>query len=248
MRHPVQPEAGTICAGEGFIWRILVTMEGKMRTSGRTVCGNVLAKVVFGLGAALFVFAPPTARAGDAEEKYDFQTCGGYFALCAASPCTPTGREIKVRTATGGTATFPEADCTCPVILGPSIANLAGGNMEGSCVPKRDHIWSTYQPRPNIPQELTNWVPTLPEAAAPPQFCPKTTPPGPEYQLVNCFSFDCDHERWEKNVPVVTCHCPIGESLAGTPIPAGSRFFTQAGQKDPAFCAKYPVSLPLSLP
>jgi hypothetical protein len=47
---------------------------------------------------------------------------------------------------------------------------LAGGNMQGSCEPPPDHIWSTYQPRPNIPQALTNWVPTLPEAAAPPLF------------------------------------------------------------------------------
>jgi hypothetical protein len=222
-------------------------MEVKMRASRRAVRGNVPSKVVFGLAAVLFIFAPPTARAD--EENYDFEICGGYFALCAASPCTPNGQQITVRTAKGGTATFPAADCTCPVVLGPNIANLIGGNMEGSCAPdpnKPGTLWSTYQPRPNIPQALTNWVPTLPDAAAPPQFCRRSSNPG--NQLVNCFSFLCDNQHYINNVPVVTCHCPIGESLAGTPIRAGSPFFTQAGQKDPAFCAMYPVSLPLSIP
>jgi len=194
----------------------------------------------------LLLVAPPTASPGRAQEVYDFQICHGYFALCAASTCKPTGGQITVRTATGGTATFPEADCTCPVILGPSIANLAGGNMQGSCEPPPDTIWSTYQPRPNIPQALTNWVPTLPEAAAPPLFCPKSL--GRGNQLVNCFSFKCDSQTYINNVPVVTCHCPIGESLAGTPVPPRTAFLTQAGQGDQATCAMYPVSGPISLP
>jgi hypothetical protein len=220
-----------------------------MCASRRAVRGNVPSKVVFGLAAVVSIFAPLTVRAGAAAETYDFEICGGYFALCAASPCTPNGQQITVRTATGGTATFPAADCTCPVVLGPNIANLAGGNMQGSCAPPSDQpgtIWSTYQPRPNIPQAVTNWVPTLPEAAAPPQFCPPT--PVAKNQLVNCFSFLCDTNGYINNVPVATCHCPIGESLAGTQIRAGSPFFTQAGQKNPAFCAMYPVSLPLSTP
>jgi hypothetical protein len=218
-----------------------------MDGSPRAVHGNPLAKVVFGgVAAMLLAFAPPTARAGGAAESYDFQICHGYFALCAASTCKPTGGQITVRTATGGTATFPEADCKCPVILGPSIANLAGGNMQGSCVPRPGQIWSTYQPRPNIPQEITNWVPTLPEAAAPPLFCSKSRNLG--NQLVNCFSFACDSQTYINNVPVVTCHCPIGESLAGTSVPAHTSFLTQAGQGDPAFCADHPVSGPISLP
>jgi hypothetical protein len=219
-----------------------------MSTRRRAASGNALSKIAFGLGAVLLVFAPPTARPGGAQEFYDFHICGGYFALCAASTCTPTGGQITVRTATGGTATFPAADCTCPVILGPSIANLAGGNMQGSCVPPPNTIWSTYQPRPNIPQALTNWVPTLPEAAAPPLFCPKSLNLGA--QTVNCFSFSCDadSETWINNVPVVTCHCPIGESLAGTAVPPHTSFLTQAGQGDPAYCAMHPVSGPLTIP
>lgn len=218
-----------------------------MSASGSGTRGNMLSKVVFGVAALLLAFAPPTARAAGGAETYDFQICHGYFALCAASTCKATGGQIRVRTATGGTAIFPEADCKCPVILGPSIANLAGGNMQGSCKPPgRGQIWSTYQPRPNIPQEITNWVPSLPEAAAPPLFCPKRRNLG--NQLVNCFSFACDSQTYINNVPIVTCHCPIGESLAGTPVPAHTSFLTQAGQGDRAFCADHPVSGPISFP
>ena len=218
-----------------------------MYKSQRAVRGDVLSKVVFCLAAMFFVLAPPTARPGSAREVYDFQFCTGYFALCAASPCTPTGKEITVRTAAGGTAKFPEADCTCPVLLGPSVANLAGGNMQGSCNPPAPgQIWSTYELRPNIPQALTNWVPTPPEAAAPPLLCPKSLNLGS--QSVNCFSFLCDTQTYINNMPVVTCHCPIGESLAGTPVAPATAFLTQAGQGDQAYCAKYPVSGPLSIP
>jgi hypothetical protein len=214
----------------------------------RAATNTALLKVVFGLSAVLLVFAPPTARPGGAAEVYDFQICSGYFALCAASTCTPTGKQITVRVATGGTATFPEADCTCPILSGRSLANLAGGNMQGSCeAPGPDKIWSTFALRANIPQAITNWVPTAPEAAAPPLFCPKRPPLG--NQLVNCFSFLCDSLTYaDNNVPVATCHCPLGESLAGTPVPPRTAFLTQAGQGDPAYCAMHPVSGPLSIP
>jgi hypothetical protein len=221
-----------------------------MNTWRRAASGNAFSKIAFSLGAVLLAFAPPTARPAGAQEVYDYQFCTGYFALCAASTCTPTGKQITVRTATGGTAVFPEADCTCPVIFGPSLANLAGGNMQGSCETPPDQpgtIWSTYQPRPNIPQALTNWVPTPPEAAAPPQVCPARLKQGDE--LTNCFSFLCDSLTYipNTNVPVATCHCPLGESFAGTPVPKLTAFATQAGQRDQAACSMHPVSVPIGL-
>ena len=76
-----------------------------MGTSRRAVRGNGLSRVVFGLSVVLLAFAPPAAHPGRAAEVYDFQICQGYFALCAASTCKPTGGQITVRTATGGTAT-----------------------------------------------------------------------------------------------------------------------------------------------
>ena len=92
-----------------------------MSTWRRAVSGNAFSKIAVGLGTMLLLFAPPTARSGRAAEVYDFQICHGYFALCAASTCKPTGGQITVRTATGGTATFPEADWSrTPLILRPA--------------------------------------------------------------------------------------------------------------------------------
>ena len=95
------------------------------------------------------------------------------FALCAASTCKPTGGQIMVNR-NRRTATFPEADCKCPVPLSPSIANLAGVICT-VLASRRDGAKSgrVISPDRNIPQEITNWVPTLPEAAAPPLFCRK---------------------------------------------------------------------------
>jgi hypothetical protein len=212
-----------------------------MDTSQRVVSGNTFSKAVFGLAAVLLLFAPPTARPGAAQGIPDLQICSGYFALCAASTCTPTGNQIAVNVETGGTANFAEADCTCPVILGQSLANLSGGNMRGSCEPPGPgQLWSEYEIRPDIPQALTDWVPHLPEAAAPPQVCPASLNLGNQY--AQCFSFSCDQETYINNVPVVTCHCAIGATLTGTPAKSNSSFLIVAGQGDQAFCAEHPVS------
>ena len=68
-----------------------------MHKSRQAVSENTFSKVVFGLAVVLLVFAPPTARSSRAAEVYDFQICNGYFALCAASTCTPTGNQITVK-------------------------------------------------------------------------------------------------------------------------------------------------------
>jgi hypothetical protein len=220
-----------------------------MNTWRRAASGNAFSKIAFGLAAVLLLFAPPTARA---QAIPDFEFCGGYFALCAASTCTPTGKQIAVNKPDGTTANFPEADCLCPVILGTSIANLSGGNMKGSCEPPPSppgpggQIWSTFQIRPDIPQALTDWVPTLPEAAAPPQICPASLNQGNQY--AQCFSFLCDTETYINNVPVVTCHCALGADLLGNPVPPATAFPTQAGQRDQTICFEHPVSNVLMIP
>src|SRR5262245_43355485 len=86
------------------------------------------------IGAILLAVAPQAMSQGALE---GFRTCPGEFALCAASICTPTGRNITVACKAGtpgcstltGTASFPEAQCTCPIFPGPSIADVNGGNM-----------------------------------------------------------------------------------------------------------------------
>ena len=122
--------------------------------------------------------------------------------------------------------------------------------MTGSCEPPEPgKIWSLYSVRAEIPQAIHGWEPTGTEAAAPPQVCPKSTKKNPNNnQLVNCFSFLCDTERYINGVPVATCRCPIGESLAGKTVNPGTAFVTQAGQGDQTFCAKLPVGGPISLP
>jgi hypothetical protein len=212
-----------------------------MHTSA--VSGNTWSKVVFGLTTVLLVFAPLTARPGGAAEAapgrnpLDLTVCSGYFALCAASTCTPTGNKIAVNTITGDTRKFDEADCTCPVVLGESLADLAGGNMQGSCEPPGPgQLWSEYQIRLGIPQAITNWVPHLPEdLAGPPQTCSGN-------QYAQCYSMACDDEHYINNVPVVTCHCAIGATLFGIPARPDSSFTILAGQGHPRFCFEHPVS------
>lgn len=112
-------------------------------------------------------------------------------------------KKITVNVASGGTAVFPEADCTRPIFYGPAFADTTGGNRRGSCEPpKPGQIWSEFSPHPEIPRELNNWAQSGPEAAAPEQICPASLNQGT--QLANCFSFLCDSETFINGVPVAT--------------------------------------------
>jgi hypothetical protein len=113
--------------------------------------------------------------------------------------------------------------------------------MQGTCDPPGSgQLWSEYQLRPDIPQALTNWVPTPPEALAPFLFCSASLHLG--NQFVQCFSFACDAETYINNVPVVTCHCAIGASLAGKPVLPNTAFVSQAGKGHERYCAMHPVA------
>ncbi len=226
-----------------IILRIIAILKS---AAERAANGDTLAKARFGLSALLLVLAPAAAEAGDAAGGHDYRLCGGYYALCSASTCKPTGKHIRVNVTGGGTATFPEVACTCPIFSGVARADVTGGNMQGSCEsPGPGQIWSLYFPKANIPQEINNWVPTGPGAKAPPQVCPKNLDAG--NGISNCFSFACNSETYINGVPVATCHCPMGESFAGTPIPPRTAFATQVGQGDQQFCFRHPVSVPIAL-
>jgi hypothetical protein len=211
------------------------------------VASKILSILMFELGALVFcAMAPVLAQTSSATTGHDYRFCSGYYALCAASTCTPTGKMITVRVTSGGFARFPEVECTCPVFSGEGLGDLNGGNMRGSCEPPGPgRIWSLFFPKSEIAQEINNWVPTGPGAAAPPQICPASLSQGDK--LSNCFSFSCENEMWIKNVPVVTCHCPMGESFAGTKVPSNTAFATQAGQGKTRACFQHPVSVPISL-
>ena len=73
--------------------------------------------------------------------------------------------------------------------------------MQGSCKPAAEgEVWSLYDPKKEIPQAITGWVPTGPAAQAPVLTCSKDLNLG--HQLANCFSFACNDERYVNGVPV----------------------------------------------
>ena len=208
------------------------------------------ASVLSSLIGAILLVVPQAMSQGIVE---GFRLCPGDFALCAASICTPTGGTIEVKTA-DGTAVFPEAQCICPIFRGPSIADVSGGNMgtplgPGNCTAPTtvngmdvgdDGIWSLYSPRGHIPQEINDWSRRRKLSAAPPNFCPGDT----TNTFAQCFSFACERAGEINGVKVARCFCPIGESLTGRKVAAGTPFGTQAGQGNEDICSEIPVCAP----
>jgi hypothetical protein len=197
-------------------------------------------------GLSVTVLACSVAGRSAMAAEHQLRICKGYFALCAASLCKPTGGTIDVNV-NGGTATFPAAQCTCPIFTGEAIADVAGGNMKGSCeTTSTGKIWSLYSVRTNIPQEINGWATTAHATDAPTLYCGKHLNLGS--QLVNCWSFSCNSKRYINGVPVATCTCPIGEAPDGTAVKPHTGFVTQAGQGEDKYCAAHPVGGPISLP
>ena len=204
-------------------------------------------KIIFDLWSILMLCSL-FGRVAVAAAGHRYRPCHGYFALCAASTCTPTGGTVTVNVTKGGTADFPEADCICPIFYGQAIADLNGGTMSGSCEPpSKDELWSIYtRTSKYIPQAINGWAQSGPAASAPKQICRASLNLGDD--SVNCFGFVCDSEAFINGVPVATCHCALGESFEGTAVPPDTAFWTDAGQRDKAFCADYPAAVPISLP
>ncbi len=203
-------------------------------------------KIISGL-CSLLMICSPFGRIAAAESGHHYKFCRGYFALCAASTCTPTGGTITVNVIGGGTAVFPEADCTCPIFYGRALADVNGGTMTGSCTPpSTDELWSIYQNTERIPQAINDWVQSGPKVWAPNQDCKASLELGD--QSVNCFGFPCDSEDYINGVPVTTCHCALGESFEGTAVAPHTAFWTHAGQDHQAICSEHPAAVPISLP
>jgi hypothetical protein len=228
----------------------------------------VIAAVVFSFHA----YAAP----GD---NTDIKECGTstsnyLFALCAASTCENTGSRIAVNTPTGGQRKFKEVKCACPVVNTnssnaglagdlaeattsglPSIANLKGGNMTGSCNYPVDNdpakgVWSLYSLASSFPQR-TKPVEVAPNAqwttqAATLNYCSARLNQGRE--SANCFSFKCSAPYLNgSGVLVSDCYCPKGEDVfSALPTKSAKGFFTDAGgNADPAdkeaYCFAHPV-------
>ena len=174
----------------------------------------------------------------------ELTVCNGKFALCAASTCTKTGKTIT----TNNGVTYPEVVCKCPVLEGPSIADLSAGVMKGSCAvdDPKTQVWSLFAPRLvegfHYPQEANNFKRYPPsETKAQIQKCSGQVAEG----STNCWGMMCRYRKDPINGTVVAdCSCPIGQ------IAKGTEFLTEAGQGDKEACLKHPVAAPdpLSVP
>jgi hypothetical protein len=181
------------------------------------------------------------------SNPYGLKICQGAFALCASSTCTPTGSTIAVNVQGGGTASFPEASCLCPLVNGPALADVTGGNMQGSCAPPgKGQVWSLYEPKSNLPQQVNNWSRKPAETAVSFQLCSAGLGVGNTF--ANCFSFACTINKDSKStngVKTATCFCPLGENPDGSAVPADTAVITPAGQCNSDVCAEDPVGAAL---
>lgn len=146
-----------------------------------------------------------------------FTICKGSYALCAASPSTPTGNSITVK----GTS-YEEVMAVCPVMDGSFIADLTGGNMDGTCTnPNSNTVWSLFMPTLYIPQ-APDWDT---KTKAPIRLFTTTSGVGGQS---NMFSFLCTMATKENGVQLANCYGPANESFNGTPVPVGTLVATQA--------------------
>lgn len=208
----------------------------------------------FGLALSfLLLLGWPTTRA-EAQSfsraginPYGLAICRGSFALCAASICTPTNGTIEVNVQGGGKASFPAASCLCPVVNGPALADLTGGNMQGSCAPPgKGQVWSLYAPKTNLPQQINNWSREPSQTAVEFQLCSASMGVGDTF--TNCFSFACTINKSSKStngVKTATCICPLGENPDGSAVPANTAVITPAGQCNNSVCTQHPVGAAL---
>ena len=167
-------------------------------------------------------------------QESELTLCKGKFALCAASTCKPTGRTMT----TNDGNTYPEMSCTCPVLDGYSIADLTMGVMQGTCAvdDPNTQVWSLFAPRIFYPQEASDFVQTPKSATkATVQSCPGELAP----ESVNCFGMMCTYDTDLTNgTQTATCTCPSRQ------ITKGTEFLIEAGQGDPQYCGRHPVSAP----
>ena len=155
--------------------------------------------------------------------------CEGEYAFCGASAATATGKTITV-----DGEKFQEGVAVCPVLTGPSIANLS--LMNDSCKPpKGEHtVWSLFAYKTSYPQ-APDWK-TLP--AQPRTFVTTAGTGG----MSNMWSFPCVKEPKKVNgVTLAKCFGPLNESpWTNGSVPIGTNVVTDA-----PVGATYPVGGPV---
>ena len=167
------------------------------------------------------------STAAFAESKITI--CSGQFALCAASACKPTGGTITNQIG----ETFPEVQCTCPILYGDNIADLNAGNMT-SCEPTDSQsVWSTFWPRADYPRQQNDFSHNVDAMKGNIKECGAELKQGA--RASNCFSWNC---KIDKN-GVAICSCPMGQE------PAETAFLIESTEEGNERCLEHPVSLPL---
>lgn len=192
---------------------------------------------------ALLPFAAAHAQSPLDAKKPQLTLCQGNFALCAAATCKLTGRTFPG-------SSFPEVVCKCPVIDGQALADVTGGNMQGSCAPpvdpvtKKTGVWSLFWPMLNIPQEVNgHWRRNVP---ALPHNCPATAgDPAEPVLFGQCFSYACTNVRKVEGVLIADCYCPAEQIENPSTRP---QFAVQAGQCQSSVCSQIPVGAPFIVP
>jgi len=156
-----------------------------------------------------------------AAQAHILAICTGEYALCAASPTTPTGKTMKVNG-----KTFKEGMAVCPVLTGTAVANL--NLMNGSCnAPGPGKVWSLF----GVPA-VTNYPQQPTWATAPAQFRSFTIGTTPTTGMSNMWSFPCDVQAQKVNgVKLASCYGPIMESpWTNNHVKPGQIGFTQAAE------------------
>jgi hypothetical protein len=155
--------------------------------------------------------------------------CHGQFALCAASACKPTGGTITNQAG----ESFPEVECTCPILYGDNIADLSAGNMT-SCEPTDENsVWSTFWPRADYPRQQNDFSHNPEKMRGNIVECPASLKQG--HRASNCFSWNC---KIDKN-GLAVCSCPMGQE------PPETAFLIESTMEGTQRCSEHPVSLPL---
>ena len=127
----------------------------------------------------------------------DLSICTGQFALCAASNATPTGKNITVKG-----KTFKEGMAVCPVLEGPSIADLS--LMNGSCDAPKGTVWSLFSNTSPFPQ-APDWK-SMPAVH-------RTFTTSKDQGMSNMWSFPCVIQPQQINgATVAKCYGPLNES------------------------------------
>ena len=157
------------------------------------------------------------AFCGVAHAEPNLIVCHARYALCAASPSTPTGRYMLINN-----ITFQEAVSVCPVLTGKSVGDR---NLIGSCKPPagKDTVWSLFSAVTEYPQ-APSWAVTTATIRT---FVSTDAVGG---GMANQWSYPCKVRPQKVNgATLADCLGPMNESpWNGAVVPVGSTIGTAA--------------------